>query len=323
MFSKRHTNRLLKIAYVPLSMGAQQAMGGMPPAGPEGQPPMDPAMMQGGGMPPMGPEGMPPQGGEMPPMDPSMSGMGPVDPETGMIIIDPAQGIVMDPNTGIMLNKQTGEFMTQDGQPIPPEQAMQMIEEAAAQMGGMPPAGPEGDQPPMDPAMAGDPSMGGMPPAGPEGQPPMDPAMMQGGGMPPQGGEMPPMDPSMGGMPPQEPIPGPDGSINGTFPPVPADQLPGAAPAAPAGEEGDIDSMLPGFSDFMSRTEQQANKQGKINQRVIKELSGVRGDLQGVMRELSQFTDNQDTLLARLTDLANRLERHMAATTGIPVDRGM
>ena len=198
MFSKEHANRLLKIAYVPLSMGAQQAMGGMPPAGPEGQPPMDPAMMQGGGMPPMGPEGMPPQGGEMPPMDPSM-----------------------------------------------------------------------------------------------------------------------------GGMPPQSPMPGPDGSINGTFPPVPAEQLPGAAPAAPAGEEGDIDSMLPGFSDFMSRTEQQANKQGKINQRVIKELSGVRGDLQGVMRELAQFTDNQDTLLARLTDLANRLERHMAATTGMPIDRGM
>lgn len=42
--------------------------------------------------------------------------------------------------------------------------------------------------PPMDPAMGGDPSMGGMPPGG-------DPSM---GGMPPGGG----MNPSMGGMPP-------------------------------------------------------------------------------------------------------------------------
>ena len=70
-----------------------------------------------------------------------------------------------------------------------------------------------GGQPPMDPAMGGDPSMmdpammGGDPMAG--GMPPMDPAMMGGD---PMAGGMPPMDPAMmggdpmaGGMPPAPP----------------------------------------------------------------------------------------------------------------------
>ena len=52
---------------------------------------------------------------------------------------------------------------------------------------------PAGEAPPMDPAMMG----GG-------GMPPMDPAMMGGGG----GGGMPPMDPAMMGMPPLPEGPG-------------------------------------------------------------------------------------------------------------------
>lgn len=62
-----------------------------------------------------------------------------------------------------------------------------------------------GGMPPMDPAMMG--GGGGMPPMDPSmmgGMPPMDPSMMGGGG------GMPPMDPSMmGGMPPAAP-PGAD-----------------------------------------------------------------------------------------------------------------
>lgn len=220
----------------------------------------------------------------MPPMDPAAQGGEQIDPETGLVIVDPAQGIVMDPNTGIMLNKQTGEFMSPEGQPIPPEQAIQMIEQAAAQMGG--------GQPPMDPAMM---PQGGMPP--------MDPAAAAAGGMVP-----PPMeDPAM--------------MQGGAMPPAPQEAL--SAMGAPAGAvEGDIESMMPGFEEFIAKSEQQAVTQDKTNKRVIKELAGARADMQGMRRELEQLEDTQDVLLARLTDVVDRFERAMGGqvSTGSPLN---
>lgn len=260
-----------KLAYVPLT-----------PAAAQGQPPMDPAMM--GGQPPMDPtvaggQGMPP----MPPMESAAQGGEQIDPETGLVIVDPVQGIVMDPNTGIMLNKQTGEFISPEGQPIPPEQAIQMIEQAAAQM--------SGGQPPMDPAMmSGDPAMMEQ-----VGMPPMDPAAAAAAG-----GMMPP-------PPPMEDLAMMQG---GAMPPAPQEAV--SAMGASAGAvEGDIESMMPGFEEFIAKSEQQAVSQDKTNKRVIKEIAGARADMQGMRRELEQLEDTQDVLLARLTDVVDRFERAM------------
>lgn len=273
------TMNINKVAYVPLTPAAQ----GQPPMDPTamgGQTPMDPAMAGGQGMPPMLP------------MDPAAAGGEQVDPETGLVIVDPAQGIVMDPNTGIMLNKQTGEFMSPEGQPIPPEQAIQMIEQAAAQMGG--------EQPPMDPAMIGG-----------------DPAMMAQGGMPP----MDPAAAAAGGMMPPPPMEDPTMMQGGAMPPAPQEAV--SAMGAPAGAvEGDIESMMPGFEEFVAKSEQQAVSQDKTNKRVIKEIAGARADMQGMRRELEQLEDTQDVLLARLTDVVDRFERAMGGqvSTGSPLN---
>ena len=246
------SDSIAKKAFVPLTPAAMQGQPPMDPAMMGGQPPMDPAAAQGGGMP-------------MPPADPAMMGGEQIDPETGLVIVDPAQGIVMDPNTGIMLNKQTGEFMSPEGQPIPPEQAIQMIESAAAQMGGQ----------------------GGMPVPGE--QPPMDPAAMMAEGAPA----------------PADPV-----AMSGALPPAPQEALTGMG--APVGAvEGDIESMMPGFEDFVAKSEQNANNQDKFNKKMIKELVGARADMQSVRRELEQVEDNQDVLLARLTDVVDRFERAM------------
>lgn len=270
-------NGFNKVAYVPLTPAAQ------------GQPPMDPAMM--GGQPPMDPS----MGGQGMPMDPTAQGGGQVDPETGLVIVDATQGLVMDPNTGIMLNKQTGEFMSPEGQPIPPEQAIQMIEQAAAQMGG--------GQPPMDPSMAGGQGMS---------MPPADPSMMGGDpAMIAQGG-MPPMDPAMaasGGMMPP-PTEDPAAMTGGALPPAPQEAV-NAMGASAGAVEGDIESMMPGFEEFIAKNEQQAIAQDKTNKRVIKEIAGARADMQGMRRELEQLEDTQDVLLARLTDVVDRFERAM------------
>ena len=144
--SSRVLQALQKIAYVPLTPAAQDAI--MAQQGGGSMPPVDPNMMGGapmqqGAMPqPQGMQTVPGPNGE------------PIDPETGFIVVDPVQGIEMEPTTGILFVKPTGEFMTPDGQPIPPEQAQMMIEQAmsgAAPAGGMP--APQPEAPPVnDPA---------------------------------------------------------------------------------------------------------------------------------------------------------------------------
>ena len=189
-----------KKAYVPLAPAAADAVaqqqGQMPPQGdpnamtapqgapmpPQGMPPMPPEQMPPQGAPMGGdPNAMPPQGGQMPPIQtvPGPDGM-PIDVETGFVVLDMQQGIEQDPLTGILFNKSLMEFATPDGQPLDPNQAIQMIEQARMQQGGqvgMPPQGDPNAMPPADPSMMAPPQ--GMPPQGapmPPPQQPMPPA---------------------------------------------------------------------------------------------------------------------------------------------------
>ena len=170
-------------------------------------------------------------------------------------------------------------------------------------------------QPPMDPAMAG-------------GQPPMDPAMMQGGGMPP----MPPMDPSMmgGAMPPEDPaaqmasgapVIDPQSGLpidpsTGMFTNTP----PAGAPTD-SGVEGGLGEAMPGFEAFIDKYEKTADRQDKLNKRILHDLSGTRTDIQGVRREIQQLNDDQDTLLARLENVLNLLERMLGGAPAQPTQQ--
>ena len=270
-------------------------------------------------MPPMPPQGgdpavaggMHPQGGQIQTV-PGPNGE-PIDPETGFIVVDPQQGIEQDPLTGILFSKFTGEFATPDGQPIPPDQAQAMIEDAMAQQGGA--------MPPQDGTPAGDPGMGMPPPA--------DPAMMQ-PPMPPQGDDpnaMPPMDPAMdpammqgGGMPPAE-----DPAMAGQQAPVIDDQtgLPidpetgyYTSGAAITGQD-QYGEMIPGLEQFIAKAEKVNDRQDKAIKRMTSEMVGTRTDIQGLKREIEQTNDNQDTILARMENILALLESVVGRVGGV------
>lgn len=279
-------NKLQKLAFSPFTEDAQMAaqQGGMPPQG-DGMP-MDPAMQSG----------MPPQGA---PMDPSMAQGGapapiqtvpgpngePIDPETGFIVIDPQQGLEQDPLTGIVFSKFTQEFMTPDGQPMDPNQAIQMIEQAMMQQqgGGMS----------QDPSMA----QGGMP---------MDPAMQ--GGMPqqapgqsfdPSTGQMMddatgmPVDPSTGML--IDPTSGQmiDPNTGATTPG--AQQMPMFDDPEIISQVQDAIKEVPGMAKELARVEKQNNQ--------------LRNDLQGLRREIQTLNDNQDAVLSRVDDTRALIEQ--------------
>lgn len=318
--SQKVLNAMRKLAYVPLTPAAQEAMAG--------QPPMDPAMDQGMSQ-------MPPQGGM--PMDPAMQGQPPmqpvpgpngepIDPETGFIIVDPANGIEQDPLTGILFVKPTGEFMTPDGQPIPPDQAQAMIEAAMQQM--MQQGGAPGAMPPEAVGMlppGGDPAaMGGMSPEMLGGQPPMDPAMAQGMPMDPSTMQQmppppPPMDPAAqmasGGPVIDDQTGLPIDPNTGMFVQGPAAQAEAPTGAQDAGLEGGLGEAMPGFEQFVDQYNKTMERQDKLNRRLLHDISGARTDIQGVRREFQQFNDNYDTLLARLENVLQILEQ-VAGTRG-------
>lgn len=289
---------LNKLAYVPLTPAAQEEM-----------PPTDPTTNQQGGQPPMADPSATPQGGGMPPMDPNMMSQGgtpqiqtvpgpngePIDPETGFIVLDSVAGIEQDPLTGILFNKMTGEFATPEGQPMSPDQAQAMIEEAMAaqQGGGMPPqeAVPAAD--PADPGMVGE-------------QPPMDPAMAQQGNAP--------IDPGVEAMAGGQSMIDPQSGLaidptTGMFVQPPMGGAGGAM-------EGDMGELLPGFDAFVEKSEKLADRQDKLNKRMLHDFSGMRTDIQGVRREIQQLNDNQDTLLARLENVLSVIESMMNVRRG-------
>ena len=328
-------NVMRKSAYVPLSPAAQQAAAPQPAEAPAqgGMPPMPP-MQDPGMMPPQDPNMLPPQHGEAP-MPANDAGMGapapsgmtpiqtvpgpngePIDPETGFIVLDPQQGIEQDPLTGIFYNKMLNEFATPDGQPLPPDQAMQMITQAQQQG-----------------AMPADPNM--MPPQGQAPMPPMqDPGMMQAPPMqqmasaeypaaqqpappmPPMGGELNeaagmqvdpntglPIDPNSGMLI--------DPNSGAMIDPATMQQVPAGSGAA------QLMSDMPGLQEFMTATAKQLEAQDKSITRIIHDMNGSRTDLQGLRREVQKNNDNCDVVLQRMDNLLQLAEQLMSRVGGV------
>ncbi len=302
-FSANVRNAMRKLAFVPLAPAAQDAMaqqGGMPPADPNamGGMPMPPAgdpSMQGGA--PMDPAmmgGMPPQGAAPAPIQtvPGPNGE-PIDPETGFIVVDPQQGIEQDPMTGILFSKFTGEFATPDGQPLDPQQAQMMIEQAMSQ-GGMPQQGGA----PMDPAM-----MGGMPmpTAGDtNAMPSLDPATT--GVDPIAAGEVPATPEAEAATSAQPSIDDQTG--------LPVDPETGyyMSPGSFTEDAASEPEVIPGLEQFMAKADKVNDRQDKAIKRMTSEMVGTRTDIQALRREIQQVNDNQDTALARMENILAMLE---------------
>jgi tetrahydromethanopterin S-methyltransferase subunit B len=281
--------RLQKLAFSPFTEDAQMA------AQQGGQPPMDPSMMQGGMPmdPAMAQGGMPAQGAPAPIQTVPGPNGEPIDPETGFIVIDPQQGLEQDPLTGILFSKFTQEFMTPDGQPMDPNQAMQMIEQALMQQQG-----------------------GGMP---------ADPAMMQGG--------MPTDQAMAQEQPPMAPAPAPQQGAGQTFDPstgqmiddatgMPVDQATGMLIDPATGQMIDPNTgavapgaqQMPMFDDpeIMTQVQEvlkEVPNMAKELSRIEKQDNRLRTDIQGLRREMQTMNDNQDALLSRVDNAVALIEQ--------------
>lgn len=315
-------------------MDPAMAQGGMPPmpmdpSMQQGMPmdpsmmggaPVDPSMTQGGGMPPMPMDpnmaaqgaGMPPQSAGMPPqqsaqqpiqmvpgpVDPSTGQPIPIDAETGMVVIDPANGVEMDMNTGIVFMKFTNEFYTNDGQPLDPNQAMQMIVEAAA--GPVDPNQQQQDMAQIQQMQAQSDAMmnPGMPA---QGAPmPMDPSMMQGA----------PMDPNamaQGGMPPM-PM---DPSMMGGAPADPAAMPPAADPATMSQQAAPVDPAAAGMPMF----DNTADIQGTLAQlmQMQEDQARIQSEQQADIDAANKLSDNTNKVVKKLMDSTNALRREISA----------
>ena len=292
----------------PMDPNAMAQGGGMPPM------PMDPNMAAQGGMPPQGAPMPPQQGGGMPPqqsaaqpiqmvpgpVDPSTGQPIPIDAETGMIVIDPANGVEMDMNTGIVFMKFTNEFYTNDGQPLDPNQAMQMIVEAAA--GPVDPNQQQQDMAQIQQMQAQSDAMmnQGMAAQGAGAPMPMDPAMMQGA----------PMDPNamaQGGMPPM-PM---DPSMMGGAPADPAAMPPAADPAAMAQQAAPVDPAAAGMPMF----DNTADIQGTLAQlmQMQEDQARIQSEQQADIDAANKLSDNTNKVVKKLMDSTNALRREISA----------
>ena len=316
-------------------MDPAMAQGGMPPmpmdpSMQQGTPmdpsmmggaPVDPSMAQGGGMPPMPMDpnmaaqgGMPPQGAGMPPqqgaqqpiqivpgpVDPSTGQPIPIDAETGMIVLDPANGVEMDMNTGIVFMKFTNEFYTNDGQPLDPNQAMQMIVEAAA--GPVDPNQQQQDMAQIQQMQAQSDAMmnPGMPPQGGGAPMPMDPSMMQGA----------PMDPNamaQGGMPsmPMDP------SMIGGAPADPAAMPPAADPAAMSQQAAPVDPAAAGMPMFDNTADIQVTLAQLMQMQ--EDQARIQSEQQADIDAANKLSDNTNKVVKKLMDSTNALRREISA----------
>lgn len=311
-----------KKAYVPLAPAAADAVAQqqsqMPPQGdpnampapqgapmpPQGMPPMPPEQMPPQGTPMGGdPNAMPPQGGQMPPIQtvPGPDGM-PIDVETGFIVLDMQQGIEQDPLTGILFNKPLMQFATPDGQPLDPNQAMQMIEQAYTQQQGgqMPPQGDPNAMPPADPSMMAPPE-GGMPPQGGQmpapapAQPPMQQMASAEAGVDPNALGV-AMDPATG-----MPV---DPNTGMAYDPATGQPM-GGGQASPEA----LLEAIPGLQEYLTKVPQQLETQEKTMTKLMHEVAGYRTDVQGIRREVQKNNDNMDTMAARMENILALVEQ--------------
>ena len=321
---------LRKQAFVPFTAAAQEAAmaptpagTAMPPAGTtsQGAPPTgDPSMAAApqGGMPPM-PAEMPAAGamsggqatGMQIQMVPGPNGE-PIDAETGMIVLDPQQGIEVDPNTGISLNKSTGEFVDPNGQPLPPEQAMQMISQSMqsgvpvetavpAPASVMPSAGAPVQPSPMQQMAAADQNpadMLGAPAPAPTVSGQVDPGL----GMMVDPNTGMPIDPTTGNL-----IDPSTGQMLS-----PATGQPAVDTAQQPGEAQDE------LAELLKDTSRSLETQDKNMHRVTQEVAGMRADIQGLRRQIQQESDDKETLLARVDNLVNIAETVLNSGPRVP-----
>lgn len=194
-------------------------------------------------------------------------------------------------NTGIVFMKFTNEFYTNDGQPLDPNQAMQMIVEAAA--GPVDPNQQQQDMAQIQQMQAQSDAMmnPGMPAQGDAAPMPMDPSMMQGmpmdpntmaqGGMPPM-----PMDPSMMGG-------------------APVDQAAMAQQAAP------VDPAAAGMPMF----DNTADIQGTLAQlmQMQEDQARVQSEQQADINAANKLSDNTNKVVKKLMDSTNALRREISA----------
>jgi hypothetical protein len=230
---------------------------------------------------PMGgdPNAVPQQGGQMPPIQtvPGPDGM-PIDVETGFVVLDMQQGIEQDPLTGILFNKSLMEFATPDGQPLDPNQAIQMIEQARMQQGGqMPPQGAP------------------MPPPSASAQPPMQQmASAEAGADPNALGVA--MDPATG-----MPI---DPNTGMAYDPSTGQPM-GGGQASPEA----LLEAVPGLQEYLTKVPQQLETQEKTMTKLMHEVAGYRTDVQGIRREVQKNNDNMDTMAARMENILALVEQ--------------
>ena len=291
---------LKKQAFVPYT---QEAM----------NPPQDPAAQ---GQDPNAQGAPPPEQGGAPQIQTQPGPNGePIDVETGLVVVDPQNGIEQDPNTGILYNKFQDQFMTPDGQPMDPQQAMQMIQQAQQQgaaAGGQPGA----EMPPQGGEMP--PEQGGMPPQGGE-MPPQE-------GMPPEAQGQPPMpqmqqgqsfDPSTGMMIDDAtgmPI---DPNTGMLIDPSTGQQInpqTGEA-AAPQGAEGPFTND-PQIQQVIDKLLQQNEKNEKQIATLTRNVNSTRTDIQGLRREVAESNDNNDVIQQRLENVLSLLERSLVGRVG-------
>lgn len=300
---------LKKTAFVPYT---QEAMNPPAPQGgddPNAMPPQDP-----NAAPPPEQGGAPAQG-QMPPIQIVQGPNGePIDAETGFIVLDQQQGIEQDPLTGILFNKMLGEFATPEGQPLDPNQAMQMIQQAQQQAGAVDPSQQQGqmqDQSQMPP-------QGGMPEE--QGGAPMPPPQ---DGMPPQGGAVPPQQPPQ--MGPGQTFDPSTGMMIDDATGLPVDPNTGMLVDPATGQQIDPKTGMPaqqadpnmpftGDPEVMKAIENVE----KNNERTAKSVSSlshnigaVRTDIQGLRREFDTFKDQQDQILGQISNFLQVLENAM------------
>lgn len=294
---------LKKQAFVPYT---QEAM----------NPPQDPSMQ---GQDPNAQGGPPPEQGGAPQIQTQPGPNGePIDVETGFIVVDPQQGIEQDPLTGILYNKFQDQFMTPDGQPIPPEQAIQMIQQAQQQgAAAAPEQGAEQAPPPegapaeqMPPEGAPAPAQGAEPPMqeGAPAAPPM-PQAAAGQSFDPSTGMM--MDDATG-----LPV---DPNTGMLIDPRTGQQInPQTGEVAAAGQS---DNGMPFTDDpeiqkVMDKLIQQNEKNEKQIAALSRNVNSTRTDLQGLRREISEANDNSDVIQQRLENTVALLEQVLGSRVG-------